>query len=323
MKNPLLTILLFLPSLLFAQRTKVLELPKEWKFTIGDREEYAQPSCDDSSWERIKIGTPWENEGFSSYNGYAWYRITFDGRSLDEYQNLSINLGYIDDVHEAYLNGTLIGFKGSFPPKFYTAYDALNEYALPESAINRSGENVIAIKVYDVVKDGGLVKGNPAIYFEAELLKDFVSLEGVWKFTTKRISYWETIGFDDDDWDNIIVPSHWRSKYIKRSRGYGWYRKSFNIPERLKNKDLYLVLGKIDDFDYTYVNGKLIGRTKDFLPFGESQSWSELRIYKVPKEVLNPDGKNLIAVAVEDIGIDAGIYEGPVGLAEKVGTKAR
>ena len=74
------------------------------------------------------------------YYGYAWYRFTFDGVDLKGFTNLIINLGYIDDVHEAYLNETLISFKGSFPPDYYTTYDALNEYPLPEHIINREGK---------------------------------------------------------------------------------------------------------------------------------------------------------------------------------------
>ena len=317
------TILFILISIgLEAQKTKVFGLDGKWKFTIGDREEYSEPDYDDSSWEKIRVGTPWENEGFENYNGYAWYRYEFDGSELGEFENLILSLGYIDDVHEAYLNGTLIGFKGSFPPNYYTAYDAFNEYALPESAINRKGKNVLGIKVYDLHQDGGIVKGKPAIYIEAEFSENFYSLEGVWKFSTDRDRDWEEVNYDDTEWENIIVPSHWKSKYIKRSKGFGWYRKEFKVPQSLRGKDIYLVLGKIDDFDYTYVNGKLIGRTKDFLPFGESQSYNQLRIYKIPKELLKPTGTNVIAVSVEDIGIDAGIYDGPVGLCQRIESKA-
>ena len=318
MRTKIVLLLLISTTLVEAQRTKVVDLDGRWKFTIGDREEYINPDYDDSSWEKIRVGTPWENEGFTNYNGYAWYRYEFQGSDLGDFGNLMITLGYIDDVHEAYLNGVLIGFKGSFPPNYYTAYNALNEYALPETAINRDGKNVIGIKVYDIHKDGGLVKGNPAIYIEAEAFEDFYSLEGVWKFSTDRDSYWEELNYDDTDWENIVVPSHWRSKHIKRSKGFGWYRKTFRVPQSLRGKDIYLVLGRIDDFDYTYVNGKLVGRTKDFLPFGQSESYSQLRIYKIPKELLKPTSTNVIAVSVEDIGIDAGIYDGPVGLAEKL-----
>lgn len=310
-------ILAIIPFIAISQKSKVLDLNGSWKFTIGDREEYSQIEYDDSDWEEIKVPSPWENEGFANYNGYAWYRYTFDGRDLKDFRNLIINLGYIDDVHEAFLNETLIGFKGSFPPKYYTAYDALNEYAIPESAINREGKNVIAIKVYDLVKEGGCVKGNIGIYFDASPGEDFHSLEGVWKFTVSRQTYWEQVGFKDEDWDNIVVPSFWRSKHIKRSNGFGWYRKEFVVPDNLKDSDLLLFLGKIDDFDYTYVNGKLVGRTKDYQPFGVSDSWQEFRIYQIPKELLRQDGKNVIAIQVEDIGIDAGIYEGPIGLGKQ------
>lgn len=299
------------------QKTRILDLKGDWKFTIGDREEYVLINYDDSDWEEIKVPSSWENEGFANYNGYAWYRFTFDGADLEGFTNLLINLGYIDDVHEAYLNETLIGFKGSFPPNYYTAYNALNEYSIPENAINRNGKNVIAIKVYDLVKEGGIMKGNIGIFFDTKIGKDFYSLEGVWKFSLAREAYWEQLGYNDIDWDNIVVPSYWRSKHIKRSNGLGWYRKEFTLPDHLKDSDLLLFLGKIDDFDYTYVNGKLIGRTKDYRPFGQSDSWQEFRIYRIPKELLRKEGKNVIAVQVEDIGIDAGIYDGPIGITRK------
>lgn len=322
MKKLLTILALFVVTLSVAQKKKILSLAGEWKFTIGDREEFAQMGYDDRNWESIKVPAPWENEGFANYNGYAWYRIHFDGSDLKGFKNLIINLGYIDDVHEAYLNGKLLGFKGSFPPNFYTTYDALNEYALPESMLNRDGDNVIAIKVYDLVHDGGIVSGrNIGIWFEPRMPDDFLSLEGVWKFTTKRKSNWEDPRMNDEDWDNIVVPSYLKSKYIKNSRGFSFYRKEFYLPENLKGKDLYLILGMIDDFDYTYLNGEIIGRTKDFLPFGESNSWQELRIYKIPKEKLNQDGPNIIAVQVEDIGIDAGIYKGPIGIASQILSK--
>ena len=296
-----------------------MDIEGYWKFTIGDREEYSQINYDDSEWEEIMVPSAWENEGFANYNGYAWYRFTFDGKDLQGFTNLMINLGYIDDVHEAYLNEKLIGFKGSFPPDYYTAYNALNEYSLPESFLNRNGKNVIAIKVYDLVQEGGIVKGDLGIYFNAKFGEE-ISLprRNLEVYNQGEIRTGSNLASEDDDWDNIVVPSYWRSKHIKRSNGFGWYRKEFTIPEGLKNEDLYLFLGKIDDFDYTYVNGKLIGRTKDYEEFGSSNSWDEFRVYRIPKELLRPNGKNVIAVQVEDIGIDAGIYEGPIGITKNI-----
>ena len=54
----------------------------------------------------------------------------------------------------------------------------------------------------------------------------------------------------------------------------------------------------IDDTDQSYVNGVLVGSTNRY---------NEKRIYQVPANVLK-EGKNVIAVRVEDTGGGGGIY---------------
>jgi len=78
-----------------------------------------------------------------------------------------------------------------------------------------------------------------------------------------------------------------------------------------------LLLGKIDDFDQTYFNGKLIGSTNDRKPFGASMSFSRIRVYNLPPELIRVGQTNTIAVRVLDIGNIGGIYEGPVGILPK------
>jgi sialate O-acetylesterase len=320
MKNLISTIALFTCFHGFTQTEKILDLQTDWKFTIGDREEYADVNYDDRTWENVRVPSAWEDEGFLSYNGFAWYRYSFDGSKLNELGNLTLNLGYIDDVNETYFNGELIGFKGSFPPKFYTAYDALVEYQIPEELIRRDGKNTIAIKVYDVHLAGGIVRGDVGIYFEPKFPDDYFTLEGIWKFSARERQNWKEPDFDDEEWYNIVVPSYWRNIRLNWWDSFGlltrfaYYRKEFELPSRLKNEELYLMLGLIDDFDKTYLNGELIGRTKDHMRFGESKSYQEYRIYKMPSDLINQNGRNVISVEVEDIGRDAGIYEGPVGI---------
>ena len=286
----------------------------QWKFTIGDKDRYSKPSYDDSDWETIYAPDTWENQGFPNYDGYGWYRKTFKGSQLQYVNNLILNLGFIDDVHEVYFNGELIGFKGSFPPNFYTAYDALNQYSIPPYLINKFGDNTIAIKVYDVYREGGCVKGDMGIYYLPIFDQEVYSLSGVWKFTRNTEYNWKKADFNDENWENILVPGKWREKYIKNGMGFGWYRKTFKVPKHLKGEELDLVLGYIDDFDVTYVNGEFVGQTKDNQRFGNTNSWQQLRIYRIPADLLNEDGENVIAIQVEDLGIDAGIYKGPIGL---------
>ena len=66
-----------------------------------------------------------------------------------------------------------------------------------------------------------------------------------------------------------------------------WIRKNFNIED--PNKDYeFIVEGGIDDYDYTYINGKLIG--KDF-------ACCKTRSYKIPKNLLKK-GENILAIRV-------------------------
>ncbi|HWY34848.1 MAG TPA: hypothetical protein VNX68_09390, partial [Nitrosopumilaceae archaeon] len=46
-----------------------------WKFKTGDQPEWSSPKINDSSWSPIEIGKAWEVQGYSNYNGFAWYRL--------------------------------------------------------------------------------------------------------------------------------------------------------------------------------------------------------------------------------------------------------
>ncbi len=51
--------------------------PEEWKFQTGDSLKYADPEYNDSEWKTISPSQAWEKQGYSDYDGFAWYRVTF------------------------------------------------------------------------------------------------------------------------------------------------------------------------------------------------------------------------------------------------------
>ena len=299
---------------------RIINLRGVWKFNIGDRMEWADPNYDDSNWEDIYVPSEWEDEGFHGYDGYAWYRVAFEITGDADYSSLYLSLGYIDDVDEVYINGQLIGFSGSFPPDFHTAYNSLRKYPIPEEVINKGGVNVIAVRIFDTVHQGGIVSGSVGIYESRNRASDAMAINGLWKVRNGDDDEWRYPDYNDDDWERIMAPSFLRksTRHFYRDsfrKSITWYRKEFYLPDHLKDEEeLVLVLGKIDDFDKTYLNGKLIGFTKDNRPLGSSGSYNEFRIYVLLNEYLNRDGRNVISVRVEDIGGDAGIYEGPLGI---------
>ncbi len=288
----------------FAQ---VVSLSGQWKFRIGDDPHYSAVEWDDSKWKNMYAPTAWEEEGYNGYDGFAWYRKKFDGHELDRSESYILNLGFIDDCDEIYLNGRLIGFSGSMPPNFKTAYNSERKYAIPQEAINFQGVNTIAIRVFDVTQGGGIIDGRIGIY-EAERNHLLLNLQGVWSFT-KEDQHAAT-----GDWKKINVPGPWEHQGYYKYDGFARYKRTFTLPKDFTNEPLILLLGKIDDFDKTYLNGQVIGSTNDHREYGDSESFSKLRAYPIPEKILKRNAVNTIEVIVEDMGNIGGIYEGPIGI---------
>ncbi|MCK9280009.1 MAG: hypothetical protein M0P71_05275 [Melioribacteraceae bacterium] len=290
---------------------RLINLKGEWKFSIGDSPEWSKPNLNDSDWERIKVPSSWESKGFSGYNGYAWYRKKIGINSNIKGKNLYLSLGRIDDVDEVYFNGIKIGFTGKFPPDYQTAYYATRLYKIPLNLIEYNSENSIAIRVYDAEMDGGMLEGNIAVMENTNEMNLDYALPNVWKFSSSDNIKWKEVTYDDAKWDDIMVPMHWEECGYIDYDGYGWYRIKFTLPDKLKNKNLVLVLGKIDDIDETYLNGKLVGSTGE--RDNMRQSYSQFRGYYLSSDDLIFGKENVLAVRVYDGMQGGGIYDGPLG----------
>jgi len=299
---------------------RIVNLEGNWKMMIGDDMKRANPDFDHRSWETLHVPLSWENQGFNGYDGYAWYRKTFV--ISPEYKNSSLMLflGYIDDVDEAYLNGQLIGHKGSFPPNFWTAYNTERKYIIPDGLINFTGHNTIAVRVYDAQLDGGIVRGPVGIYQRQRDLVPDVELEGYWKFRTGDNPAWAHPDYEDADWGKIVVPGMWEDQLARDYNGFGWYRKSFKAPDSMEGKRYVLMLGKIDDLEEVFINGKKVGQTVEIHSnphrINAYDEYNRSRFYYLNEKDIVPGEINTIAVRVFDKVGEGGIYTGPVGLIE-------
>ena len=81
--------------------------------------------------------------------------------------------------------------------------------------------------------------------------------------------------------------------------GIVWFRKTINLTKEEADAGIQLHLGKIDDSDISWINGKVIG--------GMRNAWSQERIYEVAAKDLQ-EGKNVITIRVEDTGYGGGVY---------------
>jgi sialate O-acetylesterase len=310
----------FLYSAIFAQNSeRVIALQGKWKFSVGDKMEWAQENYNDQDWESIHVPSPWEDQGFYGYDGFAWYRKTFVIPGQFKNKAFYINLGYIDDCDEVYFNGNLIGLSGSFPPRFSTAYDAFRKYTIPAQYIKFEKSNVIAVRVYDAQLAGGIVNGDVGIYTESNPFPLEIDLQGMWKFRTGDNIDYKDQNYNDNNWRSIIVPKFWEEQGYPDYDGYAWYRKKFFVQGSYDNERIVVVLGKIDDEDEVYLNGEYIGPAKrivEYLNEGGTR-YNEFRVFYISGKILHSNKDNIIAVRVYDSGGNGGIYEGPVGIVKQ------
>jgi sialate O-acetylesterase len=328
MNNRNKILILALPFLLISFNIKALaddlvrikDLKGLWKFSIGEREEWISPNYDDSNWESVQVPSPWENQGFYGYNGYAFYRKSITISNTEQGKMLYLALGFIDDVDETYFNGHKIGSTGSFPPKYETAYNAERKYFIPEEIINFDGDNVLAVKVYDSYQAGGIVSGDISIYTTKMGMQVDFNLQGSWKFRIGDDLSGKEPEFDDSNWDEIFVPAKWEDQGYRDYDGYAWYRKTFVYKANSTDDKMVVIMGKIDDIDQVFINGTMVGSTGDFPVIKANdlnisgQEYNAFRGYYFATVLLKKNQKNVIAVRVYDKWGAGGIYEGPVGI---------
>ncbi|HMN23097.1 MAG TPA: beta galactosidase jelly roll domain-containing protein, partial [Ignavibacteriaceae bacterium] len=143
--------------------------------------------------------------------------------------------------------------------------------------------------------------------------KLLIDLSGRWRFSLGDKMKWKEKSFNDNSWEKIMVPSSWENQGFHGYDGYAWYRTSFKLSKANETKDLYLILGYVDDVDQTFINGNLIGVSGGF-PNNYRTAYNAFRKYYIPKEYLSKDGENVIAVRVYDDELDGGIISGNIGI---------
>ena len=291
-------------------------LEGHWKFSIGDDPSWKQADFDDTSWDYIKVPGDWERQGYDDYNGYAWYRKTISLKSLPPDQ-LYLRIGGIDDADEVFLNGRFVNRSGNFPPHVETAYDRERAYRIPQSYW-QEGDNLLAIRVYDFYNEGGIIRNPVALYTDGIAQYLTIDLSGQWHFTAHHHNIRDGIDLTDPKWTTIQVPGHWDDQGWPDLDGVAWYSRQFVCPGHLKREQLFMVLGRIDDQEIVYLNGKKIGDTKSLrrrMSFWDRiEDYRLFRAYPIPDEVLKYNGKNTISIKVNDLMGLGGIYEGPVGI---------
>ncbi len=300
---------------------KEIELEKKWRFEIGDNMAYSKADFNDVKWDSIDVPEPWENQGFPGYNGFAWYRITFRVPEELRQKALYLKLGRVDGTDMTFLNGKLIGKSGQFPPDYKSAYQVKRRYIIPPEFIRFGTLNTLAVRVFDKQNEGGIVDGDIGIYSRIDKIKFEIDLNGYWKFKPGDDLAFSEQNYKDKKWTTILVPDKWENQGFRELNGFAWYRKEVIFSKDISQYKLILMLGKINDVDEVYLNGKSIGKTGYFPEKDKKPKYNNIhkqdRAYFIPPQFIRVNQKNIIAVRVYDVGGSGGIYDGEVGIVKR------
>ena len=154
-----------------------------------------------------------------------------------------------------------------------------------------------------------------------------IKFPSVWKFIPGDNIDYAKPDYNDSQWKLLRVDKMWEDQGYPDLDGFAWYRVKVFIPSSLKEKaylkdTLEISLGKIDDFDESFINGKIFGingvnvslhKNIDTNFYDPSKTfWDMERVYKLP--VNDPkikwDSENVFAIRVYDRGGLGGIWSG-------------
>jgi beta-galactosidase len=228
----------------------------EWKFRKGDDANWKEPGFDDGSWQTVKLPSVWEEHSdYTQDSVYGWFRRELTVPADLHEKDVLITVGKIDDVDETYFNGVKVGGLGQFPPDYLTAWDVFRHYKVPHEIIHYGGRNNIAVRVYDAQGGGGIYHTGVKV------------TEGLF---------------------NSTCPGGSGAGYV--NAGTGWYRKTFELPESIQGRRVFIEFDGVYMDSDVWLNGRHLGNR----PYGYSSFQ-----YELTPHLGFGDEKNVLAVRVK------------------------
>lgn len=185
---------------------------------------WSKPDFNDAAWPQVTPSGSWKDSGaagFKDFDGVVWYRTSVTLTAEQARVANALRLGPIDTYDSTWVNGVRVGGVS-------TAW-VWRDYAVPAGAF-RAGRNVIAVRVLNSGKAGGL-SGQPAGRSIGTLDGQTIALPEAWK--VQRGSALKGLKMPPAPWD---VPTSLTTLYngmIAPLAGYGfklaaWYQGESN-----------------------------------------------------------------------------------------------
>ncbi|WEO93383.1 beta-galactosidase [Streptomyces sp. FXJ1.172] len=290
-----------------------VHLPALTNWKHADESPEAAPGFDDSSWQVADRATTNSVSGVNSlpvlyaddygfHTGSTWYRGRFRATGKETGIHLVSDSGGKAQAFSAWLNGTFLGSSTS----------GSADFTFPAGSVKPEGDNVISVLTvnmgheedYDATNGNKAARGlTSASLVGAPLTSVTWRLQGVrggedlqdtvrGPLSTGGLygerAGWSLPGYPDGDWKQVSLPT------TDTRPGVSWYRTDVNL-DLPHGQDTSLGLTFTDDPSRKYratifVNGWQVGNYVNYL--------GPQRTFPVPNGILNPNGRNSIALAV-------------------------
>ncbi|WP_406447751.1 beta-galactosidase [Streptomyces sp. NBC_00876] len=289
-----------------------------WKHTQESPE--SQPGFNDSSWQvadktTSKITTPatlpvLSADDYGFHTGSTWYRGRFTGDDKTTGITLAARSSGKAAASSVWLNGTFLGSSTD---------DNKHTYTFPAGVLRTGDDNVISVLTVNMGhdenwgrSDAGTVRGLTSATLVGDTQANVTwRLQGVRGGETPvdtvrgplatgglygERAGWMLPGYPTDDWTPTTLPAS------DKTPGVSWYTTEVDL-DLPKGQDTSLGLTLTDDPSRKYraeiyVNGWHMGNYVNYL--GPQHS------FPVPNGVLDPHGKNRIAIAVWNLDASTG-----------------
>ncbi len=135
-----------------------VDLGEDWRFQpdpghAGAEAGWHKPDFDDSGWTMLNAGARWEDQGFPTVDGYAWYRKTVTPPADWSGREAWFFAGAVNDACTLYCNGERVAAFGE------EGGEGMHRTPIVArlTGLLRAGEpNLLAVQCYDFGASGGL-----------------------------------------------------------------------------------------------------------------------------------------------------------------------
>ena len=138
-----------------------------------------------------------------------------------------------------------------------------------------------------------------------------IDISKSWKFAPDESNKaldeeWFATTFDDSKWNTINAGTKWEEQGYPILDGYGWYRKTIEIPAGWKGKDVFIKFAAVNDAYDLFVNGEQLST------FGEANiTFADKPSFTKVSDKIKYGAPNQITVRVNDWGNSGGLWRLP------------